>query len=100
MFPSREDFAAFYLLIKRHVRSGIEEISHRAILTKLSAQGIGYVKLKLMIRICQELNLLGIDEISEDFYHFHLYSFTAKIDLEKSNILRRLRCQRRSTETT
>ena len=100
VFPSREDFAAFYLLIKRHVRSGIEEISHRAILTKLSAQGIGYVKLKLMIRICQELNLLGIDEISEDFYHFHLYSFTAKIDLEKSNILRRLRCQRRSTETT
>ena len=100
VFPTRDDFAAFYLLIKRYVRAGVEEMSHRAILTKLSADGIGYVKLKLMIRVCQELNLLGIDEITEDFYHFHLYSFTTKIDLEKSNLLRRLRCQRRITETT
>lgn len=100
VFPTRDDFAAFYLLIKRYVRAGVEEMSHRAILTKLSADGIGYVKLKLMIRVCQELNLLGIDEITEDFYHFHLYSFTTKIDLEKSNLLRRLRCQRRIMETT
>ena len=100
VFPTRDDFAAFYLLIKRYVRAGVEEMSHRAILTKLSADRIGYVKLKLMIRVCQELNLLGIDEITEDFYHFHLYSFTTKIDLEKSNLLRRLRCQRRITETT
>ena len=99
VFPTRDDFAAFYLMVKRHVRAGIDEMSHRAILTKLSASGIGYVKLKLMIRVCQELNLLGIDEIAEDFYHFHLYSFTSKIDLEKSNLLRRLRCQRRVTET-
>ena len=99
MFPTRDDFAAFYLLVKRHVRAGIEEMSQRALLTKLAPNGIGYVKLKLMIRVFQELNLLGIEEIAEDFYHFHLYSFTTKIDLEKSNILRRLRCQRRTTET-
>lgn len=99
VFPTRDDFAAFYLLVKRHVRAGIEEMSQRALLTKLAPNGIGYVKLKLMIRVFQELNLLGIEEIAEDFYHFHLYSFTTKIDLEKSNILRRLRCQRRTTET-
>ena len=88
-----------YLLVKRHVRAGIEEMSQRALLTKLAPNGIGYVKLKLMIRVFQELNLLGIEEIAEDFYHFHLYSFTTNIDLKKSNILRRLRCQRRTTET-
>lgn len=99
VFPSRDDFAAVYVLIRRHVRAGIEEMSHRALLSKLVGDGIGYVKLKLIIRVFQELNLLGIEELAPDFYHFHLYSFTTKIDLEKSNILRRLRSQRRTAET-
>ena len=74
-------------------------MSHRTLLARLAQNGVGYVKLKLMIRIFQALNLMGIDETSEDTYHFHLYSFETKIDLEKSNLLRRLRAQRRPTDT-
>jgi single-stranded-DNA-specific exonuclease len=97
--PTRDDFAAVYTLVRRNVRLGIEDMSHRALLTKLHAgqQGnrIGYVKLKLIIRILQELNLLGLEEISDEFYHFHLNYFDTKTDLEKSNLLRRLRTQYR-----
>ena len=98
MFPSREDFVSLYVLVRKQIRAGISEMSQRALLSKLSYTQIGYVKLKLMIRIFQELNLLGIEEIEDDFYRFRLHTFDTKIDLEKSNLLRRLRGQRRTTE--
>lgn len=98
VFPSREDFVSLYVLVRKQIRAGISEMSQRALLSKLSYTQIGYVKLKLMIRIFQELNLLGIEEIEDDFYRFRLHTFDTKIDLEKSNLLRRLRGQRRTTE--
>ena len=77
------------------MRAGCEELTHRAILSQLAgyAGHIGYVKLKLIIRILQELNLLGIEEIEEEVYRFHLQFTQTKTDLEKSNLLRRLRSQ-------
>ncbi len=97
ILPTRDDFAAVYTLVRKNVRMGVEEISHRALLAKLrSAAGavkIGYVKLKMIIRILQELNLLGIEEVSEEYYHFRLNFSDKKTDLEKSNLLRRLRTQ-------
>ncbi len=97
ILPTRDDFAAVYTLVRRNVRMGVEEISHRALLAKLrSAQGgtkIGYIKLKVIIRVLQELNLLGIEEVSEEYYHFRLNFSDKKTDLEKSNLLRRLRTQ-------
>ena len=98
VFPTRDDFAALYVLVRKQIRAGVDEMSHRTLLARLAQNGVGYVKLKLMIRIFQEMNLMGIDETSEDTYHFHLYSFETKIDLEKSNLLRRLRAQRRPTD--
>ena len=98
IFPTRDDFVSLYVLVRKQIRSGISEMSQRALLSKLSYAKIGYVKLKLMIRIFQELNLLGIEEIEDDFYRFRLHTFDTKIDLEKSNLLRRLRSQRRTTE--
>ncbi|MBR7095056.1 MAG: single-stranded-DNA-specific exonuclease RecJ [Clostridia bacterium] len=95
VLPSREDFAAVYTLVRRSVRAGGEVLTHRGILSQLSgtADGIGYVKLKFIIRILQELNLLGIEEISEEVYRFRLQYSQNKTDLEKSNLLRRLRSQ-------
>jgi hypothetical protein len=57
---------------------------------------MGYIKLKMIIRIFQELNLLGIEEISEEQYRFCLVFTPGKTDLEKSNILRRLRSQKQN----
>ncbi len=101
VIPNRDDFAAVYTLVRKNVRMGVEEISHRALLAKLKSTigdgKIGYVKLKFIIRILQELNLLGIKEVSEEYYHFHLNFSDKKTDLEKSNLLRRLRLQYRPT---
>ena len=57
---------------------------------------VGYVKLKFIIRVFQELNLLGIEEYSEEEYRFCLIFSPGKTDLEKSNILRRLRMQKQN----
>lgn len=96
ILPTRDDFIAVYTLVQRNVRAGMQEITHRALLAKLYASGsrhIGYVKLKLIIRVLQELNLLGIEEISEECYSFRCNYTDKKTDLDKSNILRRLRNQ-------
>ena len=95
ILPSRDDFAAVYTLVRRNVRAGIDTMTHRAILSQLVGyQGqIGYVKLKFIIRILLELNLLGIEEVGDEVYRFRLQFTNGRTDLEKSNLLRRLRSQ-------
>ena len=97
--PTRDDFALVYNLVRASVRSGIDSLSHKSILSSLSklsnANSMNYVKLKFIIRILQELNLLGIEEISDEVYHFKLQFTKTKTDLEKSNLLRRLRLQQK-----
>lgn len=95
VLPCRDDFAAVYTLVRRAVRAGNETLTHRGILSRLEGYSgkIGYVKLKFIIRILQELNLLGIEEIGEEVYRFRLQFSQTKTDLEKSNLLRRLRSQ-------
>ena len=97
--PTRDDFALVYNLVRASVRSGVDSLSHKSILSslsKLSGSGsMNYVKLKFIIRILQELNLLGIEEISDEVYHFKLQFTKTKTDLEKSNLLRRLRLQQK-----
>ncbi len=96
--PTRDDFAAVYTLVRRSVRAGLDTIHHRQMLSKLrtSYDGtIGYIKLKFIIRILQELNLLGIEEVGDEQYRFKVQFTSGKTDLEKSNLLRRLRMQQR-----
>lgn len=95
VLPSRDDFAAVYNLVRRSSRLGVDTLSHRSLLSQLSSgeRSIGYIKLKLIIKIMQELNLLGIEEIGDELYRFRLHYTQNKTDLEKSNLLRRLRSQ-------
>ena len=103
IMPSRDDFAAVYNLVRHSVRAGYDTLSHRAIVSKVREGGeigskkanVGYVKLKIMIRVFQELNLLGIEEIGDEVYRFKLYFSNTKTELDKSNLLRRLRSQMR-----
>ncbi len=97
--PSRDDFAAVYTLVRRSVRSGCDLLSHRALLSKLASEhnaSIGYVKLKIIIRVLQEMNLLGIEELDDEVYGFKLHFSDKKVDLEKSGILKKLRSQQKS----
>ncbi len=93
VIPAREDCGAVYNLIKKELRLGHDTFTLRAICRLLYANGcpMRYVKVKYIIRIFQELNLLGIDEIGYDAYKFKYIYVKNKADLNKSSILRRLK---------
>ena len=97
ILPSRDDFATVYRLIVDAVRSGVDTLSVRDIIFKLSVRRdihtIGYIKLLVIIKVMQELNIMGIEEIGEEVYRFKVQYRAGKTELEKSNLLRRLRSQ-------
>lgn len=101
ILPDRNDFAAVYRLILASSRMGIDTLSHREICAKASSviehRYIGYIKLKIIIKVLTELNVVGIEETEEELYKFHLHYNSAKTDLEKSSLLRRLRSQQKSS---
>ena len=47
----------------------------------------------IIIKVFKELNLVAIEDVDEDLYRFRVHYSTAKADLEKSSLLRRLRGQ-------
>ena len=97
--PSREDFASVYRLFLTSQRAGVNKLTHRDVcarISKLTGTELGYIKLKLMIMIFKELNLVSIQETEPEVYEFNIRFTTAKTDLEKSNLLRKLRSQQRS----
>ena len=95
--PSRDDFAAVYNLIRLSLRSGVNTLAHRDITSRLSSSSwgvnIGYIKLKFIIMILKELNLVGIDEIQNEVYSFEIHYTSSKTDLEKSTLLKKLKSQ-------
>ena len=97
VIPTRDDFAAVYNLIRLSLRSGVTTLAHRDITSRLSSPSwgvnIGYIKLKFIIMILKELNLVGIDEIQNEVYSFEIHYTSSKTDLEKSTLLKKLRSQ-------
>lgn len=97
IFPDREDFAAVYRLIQNLVRSDVDVLKHRDIISRLKGidpdRNIGYVKLKVIMMVFKELNILSIEDVGPDTYKFKLYYSTTKKKLDKSTLLRRLRSQ-------
>lgn len=98
VLPSRDDFVAVYKFIVASGRSGVDTFSHRELTSRLSggadAISIGYVKLKIIIKVLQELNLVGIDEFEKESYKFTV-RYSQKTNLEKSSLLKRLRNQQK-----
>ena len=76
---------------------GSDTVSHRDIVSKLSLSNperhIGYIKLKIIVKVFQEFNLVGIEETEDELYKFRVQYTTSKADLEKSSLIRRLRSQ-------
>ena len=86
-----------YRFIVTSVRQGESTLSHRDIISGLKktyeTRNIEYIKLKIIIKIFTELNILRINEISPELYQFKVYFSSAKTDLDKSGLLRRIRSQ-------
>ena len=97
ILPDREDFAAVYRFIVASIRGGTDTLAHRDICFGLSkghdARDVGYVKLKIIIKVFIELNLVGIEEVADEVYKFTVHYSASKADLEKSYLLRRIRGQ-------
>jgi single-stranded-DNA-specific exonuclease len=99
ILPSRDDFAYVYRFLNASIRNGNDTFEHRELCSKLSSYRshikINYIKLKIIIKVFTELNLIGIDEFKNEVYRFTIHYSTSKTELDKSNLLRRLRLQQR-----
>ena len=96
VLPSRDDFAAVYKYLLGLQRCGVKTAAHKDICSKINvdgARGIGYIKLKVIVMVMRELNIISIEEIREDLYRFDIKYSSSKTDLEKSGILRKLKTQ-------
>ena len=98
ILPSREDFVAVYQYVLASSRVGLDTFSHRDLTARLSkgsySVNIGYIKLKIIIKVFQELNVLAIDEFENENYRFTV-RYSQKTNLDKSSLLRRFRNQQR-----
>jgi len=99
VLPNRDDFALVYTFMLNSYRAGNDVLKHREILSRLSygksGSCIGYIKLKFIIMILKELNIVSIDEPENETYKIRVQYSTSKTDLEKSSLLRKLRSQQR-----
>lgn len=102
--PDRNDFAALYNLLKKELRVEHEVFSIRALLHLLRTCGylISYVKLKFIIMIFRELNLIGVEQIDaeREIYSFRYIFVKNKTSLDKSSIFRKLKAELRISDTS
>lgn len=98
VLPTRDDFVTIYKFVTASCRAGCDTFSHKDMILRLSknAEGnnIGYIKLKIIIKVLQELNLMGIEEISDEVYRFTI-RYAPKTNLEKSTLLKKFRNQQK-----
>ena len=96
ILPSRDDFAAVYNFIRRQVRFGEDSFTVREMLSRDNAVGtVGYIKLRFIIDVLLELNIVGVESVGKDAYRFSVSYKQKRADLDKSAILRRLRSQQK-----
>ena len=98
VLPTRDDFVPIYKFLRKEFYNGHTVFSMRRLLGLLrgiDGEGINYIKLKFIIRIMQELQLCEVDEPAPDEYIFAFQFKTAKTNIEKSSILRKLKTQLR-----
>lgn len=95
--PSREDFGAVYNFIRRQVRFGEDSFTVREMLMRDEHVGaVGYIKLRFIIDVLYELNIVGVESLGGEAYRFRVSYQQKRADLDKSAILRRLRTQTRA----
>ena len=93
VLPEREDFEQVYRMLRTSLRAGVDVLGMPAMIARLRAGShpIGYIKLRFILRIFREMNLIGIEETEPDVFRISMEYRSGKADLEKSGVLRRLR---------
>ena len=95
IIPTREDFAEVYTVLLSSARMGIETYRYSRLLSDIlkrnSASLNNYVKLKYIIKVFRELNIVNVEEIDNLSFSFHIGFTKNKTSLDKSNILKKLK---------
>jgi single-stranded-DNA-specific exonuclease len=95
IIPQRADFALVYSFLLKEARDGREKYSYLKLLQALNRKYSGvtanYIKLKLIIKIFREMNVISIEEIDDFSFSFKIIFSKNKANLEKSSILKRIK---------
>ena len=95
IIPTRDEFGAVYQYLQSAARLGKNVYRISRLLSELANSrlnvDLNYVKLKTIIKVFRELNIVAIEEI-DDFTFSFKFSYTKnKTNLDKSYILRKLK---------
>ena len=85
-----------YTALRREFRSGTSVLDINSILKLVntpSQERIGYVKLKFILRILNELSICVIENDGTEYYRFNIFFNSNKTNIEKSSILKKLKSQ-------
>ena len=93
--PTREDFAEAYNLLRSGARMGREIYRYSRLLTEIfdnnPSTKVNYVKLKYIVKVFRELNIVSIEELDNFTFAFKITFSKNKTSLDKSNILKKLK---------
>lgn len=90
--PSREDFAAVYRVMRHEISMKRTDVTARGAVALMNGMvNMNYIKLRLIFDIFSEMNILTVSENDRDRFNIGLSLSNTKVQLEKSNILRRIR---------
>jgi single-stranded-DNA-specific exonuclease len=96
IFPSRDDFARVYTVLRREFRNGTSVLDRKSIMKMVNVAHqpiINHVKLKYIFLVFNELQICEVDEMDKDIYRFNVFFNANKTNIEKSSILKKLKGQ-------
>ncbi len=96
--PNRDDIAEVYKFLRQEVRMGAHSFSIKDLMQKLNGTRdkdgcIGYVKLKFILCILDELNICSVTEPNHGIYVIDIDFNAPKTSVDSSALLQRLRAQ-------
>lgn len=96
--PTREEFGYVYQYLQSSARYGRSYYRYLKLLDDIKAKVLiteerkyNYVKIKTIIKVFRELNIISIEEIDEFSFEFKFSPTKSKTSLDKSNILKKLK---------
>ena len=96
--PDRDDIAQVYKLLRQEIRMGTHSFSLKSIMTKINGAlsgelCIGYVKMRLILCILDELKICSVEEPDEGIYIIDIDFNAPKTSIDSSALLRSLRAR-------
>lgn len=99
LLPDRDDIARVYTLLRTDARLGYGSFSERSLHRRLNegaARRICIVKLRLILRILDEMGVCSVNEADAGIFSFSINYDAPKTSVDASPLLCRLRTQQRS----